>query len=65
MYADHVIQCLKNLLFSLIVRIIGFEPPSCKQWELTGDFGDSLQIHQSLTCQLLVAPEISIFIATD
>ena len=30
-----------------------------------GEFGDSLQIRQSLTRQLLVAPEISIFIATD
>ena len=30
-----------------------------------GEFGDSLQIRQSLTHQLLIAPEISIFIATD
>ena len=30
-----------------------------------GEFGDSLQIHQSLTRQLLIAPEISIFIAMD
>ena len=29
------------------------------------EFGNSLQIHQSLTHQLLIAPEISIFIAID
>ena len=30
-----------------------------------GEFGDSPQIRQNLTRQLLVAPEISIFIATE
>ena len=59
-------------IFSIRVQYIEGNFGGGKLWrgktlagENFGEFGDSLQIRQSLTRQLLVAPEISIFIAKN